>query len=99
MGLEDSIGVLRALSDPTRVRLLAALADEELTVAELVRVVDVPQPRVSTHLARLKEAGLALDRGSGQHRFYRVADGSMSPAARAAWEAIRAQLDGDAQVE
>jgi ArsR family transcriptional regulator len=99
MSLDDSMAALRALSDPTRVRLLAVLTDEELTVAELVRVVDVPQPRVSTHLARLKEAGLALDRGSGQHRFYRIADGSMSQAARSAWEAVRSQLEGDPQVE
>ena len=67
--------VLRALGDPTRVRLLAALDGEELTVAELQHVLDVPQSRVSTHLARLKEAGLALDRIDGPHRYYRRADG------------------------
>jgi ArsR family transcriptional regulator len=99
MGLEESMAVLRALTDPTRVRLLAALDGEELTVAELQRVLDVPQSRVSTHLARLKEAGLALDRVDGPHRYYRRTDGSMAPAAHGAWEAIAGPLGSDPQIE
>jgi len=99
MALEESMAVLRALTDPTRVRLLAVLEGEELTVAELQQVLDVPQSRVSTHLARLKEAGLALDRVDGPHRYYRRADGSMSKVARAAWNAVAEPLAGDAQIE
>lgn len=91
--------VLRALTDPTRVRLLAVLDAEELTVAELQRVLDLPQSRVSTHLARLKEAGLALDRVDGPHRYYRRADGSMPAAARAAWSALESSLEDDPQIE
>jgi ArsR family transcriptional regulator len=99
MSLQESMTVLRALGDPTRVRLLAALDGEELTVAELQHVLDVPQSRVSTHLQRLKEAGLALDRIDGPHRYYRRADGAMPPAARATWEAVAAPLGDDAQLE
>jgi ArsR family transcriptional regulator len=99
MSLDESMAVLRALNDATRVRLLAVLEDEELTVAELQRVLDVPQSRVSTHLARLKEAGLALDRIDGPHRYYRVADGHAPPVARAAWALLREQLADDAQLE
>jgi ArsR family transcriptional regulator len=99
MSLDESLSLLRVLADSTRVRLLCALEEEELTVAELQEVLDVPQPRVSTHLRRLKEAGLAHDRVDGPHRYYRLADGSMPPAARAAWEAVRRPLEGDAQVE
>jgi ArsR family transcriptional regulator len=99
MSLEESMTVLRALGDPTRVRLLAALDGEELTVAELQHVLDVPQSRVSTHLARLKEAGLALDRIDGPHRYYRRADGAMPPVARATWEAVAVPLADDAQLE
>src|SRR6478752_1962415 len=98
MAIDESMAALRALSDPTRVRLLAALEGEELTVAELQHVLDVPQSRVSTHLARLKEAGLALDRTDGPHRYYRLADGAMPPAARSAWQAVRQPLEGDAQL-
>jgi ubiquinone/menaquinone biosynthesis C-methylase UbiE len=99
MGLDESMDALRALTDPTRVRLLAVLDDEELTVAELQRVLDVPQSRVSTHLARLKEAGLALDRVDGPHRYYRRAQGSMPAAARAAWTTVSEQIAGDPQLE
>jgi ArsR family transcriptional regulator len=99
MSLNESMTILRALSDPTRVRLLSVLENEELTVAELQQVLDVSQPRVSTHLARLKEAGLALDRTDGPHRYYRLADGAMPPAARAAWSALRQPLDGDPQLD
>src|SRR5438309_1508640 len=99
MSLDESMAVLRTLSDPTRVRLLAALREEELTVAELQRVLDVPQSRVSTHLARLKEAGLALDRTDGAHRYYRLAEGSMPQAAKVAWGALSGSLDHDPQLE
>lgn len=63
--------LLRLLSDPTRVRLLALLEREELTVAELSTVLRLAQPRVSTHLARLKEADLVRDRRAGVSAYYR----------------------------
>jgi ArsR family transcriptional regulator len=63
--------LLRLLSDPTRVRLLALLQREELTVAELSAVLRLAQPRVSTHLAKLKEASLVRDRRAGVSAYYR----------------------------
>src|SRR5487761_2557999 len=74
MDLTDTSTLLRLLSDPTRVRLLALLEREELTVAELAAVLHLAQPRVSTHLAKLKEAGLVRDRRAGVSAYYR-ADG------------------------
>ena len=53
MDLATASSVLRLLADPTRVRLLALLEREELTVAELASVLHLAQPRVSTHLAKL----------------------------------------------
>jgi DNA-binding transcriptional ArsR family regulator len=70
LGLTTAL--LRLLSDPTRVRLLALLEREELTVAELSAVMRLAQPRVSTHLAKLKEAGLVRDRRAGVSAYYRV---------------------------
>lgn len=52
-------------------RLLALLEREELTVAELSSVLRLAQPRVSTHLAKLKEAGLVRDRRAGVSAYYR----------------------------
>lgn len=74
LDLGGATSLLRLLSDPTRVRLLALLRREELTVAELSSVLGLAQPRVSTHLAKLKEAGLVRDRRSGVSAYYRSND-------------------------
>jgi ArsR family transcriptional regulator len=70
--LATASSVLRLLADPTRVRLLALLEREELTVAELAAVLRLAQPRVSTHLAKLKEAELVRDRRAGVSAYYRA---------------------------
>jgi ubiquinone/menaquinone biosynthesis C-methylase UbiE/DNA-binding transcriptional ArsR family regulator len=72
MDLATASAVLRLLADPTRVRLLALLEREELTVAELAQVLHLAQPRVSTHLAKLKEAELVRDRRAGVSAYYRA---------------------------
>ncbi|GAB3036086.1 MULTISPECIES: metalloregulator ArsR/SmtB family transcription factor [Oleiagrimonas] len=72
MDLSSASSLLRLLADPTRVRLLALLEREELTVAELAAVLQLAQPRVSTHLAKLKEAGLVRDRRAGVSAYYRA---------------------------
>ncbi len=72
MDLATASSVLRLLADPTRVRLLALLEHEELTVAELAAVLHLAQPRVSTHLAKLKEASLVRDRRAGVSAYYRA---------------------------
>ena len=72
MDLTATSALLRLLSDPTRVRLLGLLEREELTVAELSSVLRLAQPRVSTHLAKLKEAELVRDRRAGVSAYYRA---------------------------
>lgn len=72
MDLATASSILRLLADPTRVRLLALLEREELTVAELAAVLHLAQPRVSTHLAKLKEAELVRDRRAGVSAYYRA---------------------------
>jgi len=72
LDLGSTTALLRLLSDPTRVRLLALLEREELTVAELSAVLRLAQPRVSTHLAKLKEADLVRDRRAGVSAYYRI---------------------------
>jgi DNA-binding transcriptional ArsR family regulator len=84
---------LRLLSDPTRVRLLALLMREELTVAELSAITRLAQPRVSTHLARLKEHGLVRDRRSGVSAYYRSAEGDLDEGQRALWKALAEGTD------
>lgn len=74
-------------AEPTRVRLLRLLGDEELTVAELVLVTDVPQSSVSTHLGKLREAGLVRDRKNGTSTYYSLA-AEMPAGARGVWELV-----------
>jgi 2-polyprenyl-3-methyl-5-hydroxy-6-metoxy-1,4-benzoquinol methylase len=72
MDLATASSVLRLLADPTRVRLLALLEREELTVAELAAVLHLAHPRVSTHLANLKQPDLVRDRRAGVSAYYRA---------------------------
>lgn len=92
MHLEDWSSCLRVLADPTRVRLLALLEREELTVAELASITGLAQPRVSTHLAKLKDAALVRDRRSGVSAYYRFSD-DLDGAEAALWRALREGTD------
>jgi len=74
------VDVLRAAGEPTRLRILALLAREELAVLELCRVLDQSQPRVSRHLKLLADAGLVERFPDGAWVFYRLAAGD-EPAA------------------
>lgn len=93
MDLDGWSNCLRVLSDPTRVRLLALLERDELTVAELASVTRLAQPRVSTHLAKLKENGLVRDRRSGVSAYYRFAEDDLDAAQRALWTTLREGAD------
>ena len=93
MDLEAWSSRLKVLADPTRVRLLALLEGEELTVAELSAITRLAQPRVSTHLAKLKEAGLVRDRRAGVSAYYRFEDDALDPAQRALWQALSTGSD------
>ncbi|MEM8883257.1 MAG: metalloregulator ArsR/SmtB family transcription factor [Planctomycetota bacterium] len=93
IGLEKATGLLKILSDPTRVRLLALLEQEELTVAELTRVTELAQSRVSTHLGKLKTSRLVTDRPQGASTYYRAAGARMPEEARRVWELVRSAAD------
>jgi ArsR family transcriptional regulator len=71
----QAVDVLRAAGEPTRLRILALLAREELAVLELCRVLDQSQPRVSRHLKLLAEAGLVERFPDGAWVFYRLTAG------------------------
>ncbi len=79
----------RLLSDSTRLRLLMLVDREELSVAELAAITQLAQPRVSTHLAKLKEAGLVCDRREGVSVYYRMAATIVDPGLNTLWELLR----------
>jgi len=88
MDLEGWSSRLRVFADATRVRLMSLLEGEELTVAELSAITQLAQPRVSTHLAKLKEAGLVRDRRAGVSAYYRFDESALDAAQRALWLSI-----------
>ena len=70
---DQTVEVLRAAGEATRLRILALLAREELAVLELTRILGQSQPRVSRHLKVLAEAGLVERFPDGAWVFYRLA--------------------------
>ncbi|MBF6024558.1 ArsR family transcriptional regulator [Lysobacter niastensis] len=93
MDLEGWSSRLKVFADATRVRLLALLEREELTVAELSAITRLAQPRVSTHLAKLKEASLVRDRRAGVSAYYRFDDAALDSAQKALWQTLREGSD------
>src|ERR1700719_3100875 len=78
--MEHLLAALRAVAEPTRLRLTVLCARGELTVSELTQILGQSQPRVSRHLKLLCEAGL-LDRfREGSWVFYRLAEASPASA-------------------
>src|SRR5246127_3350557 len=78
--MEHLLAALRAVAEPTRLRLIVLCARGELTVSELTQLLGQSQPRVSRHLKLLCEAGL-LDRfREGSWVFYRLSSGSAASA-------------------
>lgn len=89
LDLEQASHHCRLLADSTRLRLLLLLEKEELSVAELAAITQLAQPRVSTHLAKLKEANLVVDRREGVFVYYRMAGAMQDPGLEALWKVLR----------
>jgi ubiquinone/menaquinone biosynthesis C-methylase UbiE/DNA-binding transcriptional ArsR family regulator len=85
--------ILRLFADPTRVRLVHLLDGNELTVAEITSVTELPQSRVSTHLGKLREAGVLRDRRQGTSTYYAVNDGTMPAPVRRVWSLLAESRD------
>ncbi len=88
-----TLDALEAAGEITRLRLLALLADAELTVSELMTILGQSQPRISRHLRLLVEAGLVDRRREGAWAFFRLSD--HGPAAAL----VRAVLGGMDQAD
>jgi DNA-binding transcriptional ArsR family regulator len=69
-----AVEVFRMLADASRVQLLWALIDRELSVNELAEHIGRPAPAVSQHLAKLRMARLVQTRRAGTQVFYRIAN-------------------------
>ena len=87
---DQTIEALRGAGEPTRLRVLALLAGDELSVMELSHILDQSQPRVSRHLKLMTEAGLIERFPDGARVFYRL---SSEPTARRLVDTVLDLLD------
>ena len=72
--MQDILSIFKALAEETRLRVLKLLENGELCVCDIVAALDMIQPKVSFHLAVLKEAGLIKDRKQGKWTHYSIDD-------------------------
>ena len=88
--VEQLSEILKALSDPTRLEIVAILRDatEPVCVCDLTSTFDLSQPTLSHHMARLRQAGLIESEKRGIWAFYRLRT-DLSPQVRRFVEAIR----------
>lgn len=89
LGHDDLVLTLRAAGEGTRLRVLALLADADLTVKDFTTILGQSQPRISRHLKLLAEAGLVTRSTEGAWAFYRLAESGGTRRA----DPILAQLD------
>jgi ArsR family transcriptional regulator, arsenate/arsenite/antimonite-responsive transcriptional repressor len=76
MSVNRAVRVFKALSDPTRLRILRLLLRREICVCEIMFILGMEQTRVSHHMRVLREAGLAEDVRDGRWIIYRIPAGS-----------------------
>ena len=92
----DLPGLLKVLSEPTRLRILALLEREELAAGELSRALGMGPSRVSNHLRILREQRLLKERQDGSRSFLRAAlavDGGADELTAAVWNSVRAGVE------
>jgi len=79
--MSSTLKVLRALSDPTRLRIVALLEKDELSVNELQEITRMGQSRISTHLGLLQDSGLVQSRREGKRTFHKLSASGNAGAA------------------
>jgi len=77
--MDQFLAVTKALSDPSRVRALAALEGRELCLCQIIDLLELAPSTVSKHIDLLQQAGLVQRRKEGRWHFYRLPD-SAAPA-------------------
>jgi ArsR family transcriptional regulator len=96
--MKDFIRLMKALSDPNRVKILKMLQERVMCVCELRAALNLAQPTVSSHLRLLEEAGLVRSRKEGLWANYLLADGSANPYAADLLARLRTWLEQDPEI-
>ena len=90
--------VMRALSDPNRVKIIKMLQHKVMCVCEMQAALQIAQPSVSKHLKILEDAGLVFFHKDGMWVNYQLADGSASPYAANLLGNMRHWLEDDSEL-
>lgn len=90
--------VMKALSDPSRVRILKMLQRKQMCVCEIQKALGIAQSTASKHLKILEEAGLTTYKKDGLWVNYTLADGSDSPYAATMLGNIRHWLENEEEI-
>ena len=96
--MKDFIKVMKALSDPNRVKILKLLQQKTMCVCELQGALQISQPSVSKHLKLLEEAGLVDYKKEGLWVNYCLADGKASPYAASLLGNLKHWLEDDPDI-
>jgi ArsR family transcriptional regulator len=97
--MKTFLRVMKALSDPNRVRALKLLENKALCVCEIQEVLGIAQPTVSSHMKILEDAGLVNKERRGTWMIYSQADGSESAYAVAMLATLKDWLNEDAELQ
>jgi ArsR family transcriptional regulator len=87
--VDQSVEVLKALADPTRLQMVSILksSSEPVCICDFTAAFDLSQPTISHHMAKLKEAGLVEVSKAGIWAYYRLAS-RLEPKTRALLEVL-----------
>ena len=94
----EFVRALKALADPQRLRILAAVSEEELTVGEVQEVVQSAQSSVSRNLSILRAAGFVQDRREGTSVYF-SARNDMPESARQLFQSLQSRLEGIPEIK
>ncbi len=97
--MKEFIKVMKALSDPNRVKLLKILQERDMCVCEIRAALGIAQPTVSKHLKVLEDAGLVRHEKDGLWMNYYLTDGRSSPYAASLMGNLKHWLSGDPEVQ
>ena len=97
--MKQFIRVMKALSDPNRVRVVKLLQSGELCVCEIKEVLGLAQSTVSKHMKILEDAGLVERKRQGTWMIYSLADGSESAYAKTMLLNLNDWLDNDTELD
>ena len=96
--MKDFVKVMKALSDPNRVKIVKMLQHKKLCVCEIQVLLQVAQPSVSKHLKVLENAGIVESSKDGLWVNYSLTDGSISPYVSSVIGNLRHWLNDDPQI-